>query len=156
HEAQRRVLRTTTSMEDFLASLELHVEIKQVEVADVPRVAQLIAKTNQFTLAGTRRSEAEVSAMVADSRFAGYAVSCSDRFGDYGTVGAMVVERTPGGDDLPASAAVLDTFVLSCRAMGRGVETAMLARAFDGASSLWTTVEESPRNQPARDFFAAH
>jgi FkbH-like protein len=155
-EADRRVLRSSTSMEDFLASLELRVEIRPLAAADVPRVAQLIAKTNQFTLAGRRRSESEVSTMVGDSRFAGYAVSCSDRFGDYGTVGAMVVDRAPDGDDVPAGAAVLDTFVLSCRAMGRGVETAMLAGAFDGAPTIWTTVEEAPRNQPARDFFAGH
>ena len=100
-EADRRVLRSSTSMEDFLASLELRVEIRPLAAADVPRVAQLIAKTNQFTLAGRRRSESEVSTMVGDSRFAGYAVSCSDRFGDYGTVGAMVVDRAPDGRRRP-------------------------------------------------------
>ncbi|HEX2381552.1 MAG TPA: HAD-IIIC family phosphatase [Acidimicrobiales bacterium] len=155
-EAQRRVLRDETSMEAFLASLELRVEIRELDVADVPRVAQLISKTNQFTLGGMRRSEAEVAAIVDDHRFAGYAVSASDRFGDYGTVGALVIDRSPAGLDLPSGAAVLDTFVLSCRAMGRGVETAMLASTFDTAGSVWTTIEESARNQPARDFFAGH
>jgi FkbH-like protein len=155
-EAQRRVLRTSTSMDDFLASLELRVEIRQLEAADVPRMAQLIAKTNQFTLAGRRRTESEVSAMVADSRFAGYAVSCSDKFGDYGTVGAMVIDRAPESGEVPPGAVLLDTFVLSCRAMGRGVETAMLATAFESGPAVWTTVEEGPRNQPARDFFGSH
>jgi FkbH-like protein len=155
-EAQRRVLRSASSMADFFASLELRVDIRRLESADVPRVAQLIAKTNQFTLGGTRHSEAEVAAMVDDDRLVGFAVSASDRFGDYGTIGAMVIDRAPATTDSPAGAAVLDTFVLSCRAMGRGVETAMLATAFDVSPSVCAKVEETPRNQPARDFFAEH
>jgi len=155
-EAQRRVLRSATSMEDFLASLDLRVDIRPIDAGSVPRVAQLIAKTNQFTLAGLRHSEAEVAAMVDDDRFAGYSVSASDRFGDYGTVGAMILDRSPGREGVPAGAAVLDTFALSCRAMGRGIEIAMLATAFDAAEAIWTTVEDGPRNQPAREFFARH
>ena len=155
-EAQRRVLRNATSMEDFLASLELHVDIHELQAADVPRVAQLIAKTNQFTLAGVRRSEAEVGAMVDSDRLVGFAVSAADRFGDYGTIGAMVIDRSPEDPRVASGAAVLDTFVLSCRAMGRGVETAMLSTAFDTAPSLWTVVEDGPRNQPARTFVSRH
>ena len=145
-----------TSMEDFLASLELRVDIRPLAAADVPRVAQLIAKTNQFTLAGRRRSEAEVSAMVGDSRLAGYAVSAPTGSATTAPSARWSSIGRPTATDVPAGAAVLDTFVLSCRAMGRGVETAMLAGAFDGAPARLDERREAPRNQPARDFFAGH
>jgi len=154
-EAARRALREVMSISDFLASLDLRVGITPMRQADVPRVAQLIAKTNQFTLNVLRRSPSEVASLLDDSRYVACAVSATDRYGDYGTVGAFILDTMPAATAVPANAAVLDTFVLSCRAMGREIETAMLAGAYERVGAeLWATVAEAPRNHPARAFLA--
>jgi FkbH-like protein len=156
-EAARRAVREVMSIEDFLASLDLQVGIAEVSEADLQRVAQLIAKTNQFTLNLRRRSPAEIAALLEDDRFIVCAVAASDRFGVYGTIGVFIVDSAPVAANLPPGSAILDTFVLSCRAMGREIETAMLANASARAGSgLWATVEEAPRNHPARAFFARY
>ena len=95
--------------------------------------------------------------MLDDDRFIVCTVSASDRFGEYGAIGAFIVDAAPPADSSSSGSAILDTFVLSCRAMGREIETAMLADAIARAGSdMWTTVEDAPRNHPARAFFARH
>ncbi len=154
-ESERRMLRETVSLGEFLGSLDLRVEVARIQDGDVPRAAQLIAKTNQFTLGGHRRSNAELIACLEDPRYEARTVSAADRFGDYGAIGVFIVDRAPAGAADPGQAAVLDTFTLSCRAMGRGIETAMVAAAFEAADKpLCVVVHEAPKNAPARAFFA--
>lgn len=154
-ESRRRVVRKAMSNEEFLRSLALHVEIAEPTLGDLARFAQLVAKTNQFTLGGYRRTAAELSSCIADSRYVARLVDAHDRFGDYGVIGAMLVDLFPPQEGLPGGIALLDTFVLSCRAMGRGIELAMLAAAFGLAGTeLWTIVERGPSNTPCRDFLA--
>jgi FkbH-like protein len=128
-----------------------------MDASDVPRVAQLIAKTNQFTLNAGRRTPAEVAGLLGGERYVTYVVSASDRFGDYGTIGAFIIDKESPAIDGTTDRAVLDTFVLSCRAMGREIETAMLAAACDAAGQgLCVSPTDTPRNHPARAFFARH
>jgi FkbH-like protein len=154
-ESQRRVLRETTSLTHFLESLELSVDIISLRLADVPRAAQLIAKTNQFTLAGPARPPGELVRCLEDSRYELQMVHAVDRFGDYGAIGVFVLDKEPGLPGVGSGSAMLDTFLLSCRAMGRGIESAMVAAAFELSDApIWATVHEGRRNQPARAFFA--
>src|SRR5207302_1266835 len=83
------------------------------------RVAQLTQRTNQFNLTTRRRNEKDLAARLQSSP--GLAVRVSDRFGDYGLVGVMLYE-------IASAAVVVDSFLLSCRVLGRGVEHRMLAR----------------------------
>jgi FkbH-like protein len=148
-ETQRRELKASLGSNSYRASLGLSVSLLTPREADVARLGQLIAKTNQFTLGGTRHSEPQLRAMLQSERCVVRLCSARDRFGDYGVVGAYIVQREDGG------CGVLDTFVLSCRAMGRGVEEAMLASAVEAAGgSLAITVVETPKNTPGRSFFA--
>jgi FkbH-like protein len=141
-----RAERAAGSLEEFLASLELKVAIEPVEPAQVPRVAQLTQRTNQMNATLVRRTEAEIQSLKAEL----LAVEVSDRFGSYGLSGAIVFRCA--GDTL-----VVDTFLLSCRALGRGVEHRMLARlgriALDRGLG-WVEVPfiEGPRNRPASLF----
>lgn len=135
----------------YLASLDVAVEMRRAGDGDLPRVAQLTQKTNQFNLSLRRRSLGDIGALPPDHAI--WIVSARDRFGDYGTVGVGIVRS--GG-----ATAELDTFLLSCRALGRGVEDAFLhglcaVAADSGASRLRAPAVEGPRNAPARDFFAA-
>ena len=80
----------------------------------IPRIAQLINKTNQFNLTTRRYTEAQVQAMANDSAAWGvYSVSVADRFGDSGLTGVALVQKSGG-------VWAIDSFLLSCRVLGRG------------------------------------
>lgn len=140
------------SPEEYLAHLKIELAIAPPAVIDLPRLAQLIAKTNQFNLNCRRRTVAEIASLCEDHQYVVRLAQARDCFGDYGIIGATIARVSP-------SHAELDTFVMSCRAMGRGIEEAMLADllaaiAERSHSTLMATVEECPRNEPARTFFA--
>ena len=136
------------SFAEFLAQLELEVRIATADDTQLPRAAQLTQRTNQFNVTGRRRTESELRQLMG--RHEVWTVSVKDRFGDYGLVGAMIFE-------VAEQAIVLDSFLLSCRALGRGVEHQMLAHLGDlarqrAAHSVVIPFERLPRNQPALDF----
>ena len=151
-ETQRRTVRATTSLADYLASLGLIVRIFEPGQSDVARFAQLVAKTNQFTLGGDRHSEAQLTALLGNDRCAARLVEAVDAYGAYGVIGALIVRWEQEG---PVR---LDTFVLSCRAMGRGVEDAMLADAVRIARSVGTALTvrlvTTAKNTPIRRWLA--
>ncbi len=153
-ESVRKQARVNADLTSFLASLELHVDIFTPQATELPRLAQLVAKTNQFTLDGPRHSEALIANMSADGSVALRLVSAVDRFGDYGVIGALIVTGISPG----STQSKLDTFVLSCRAMGRGIEDAMLFSAVQLAqgSVLTTHVVEGQKNQPLRQWIGPH
>jgi FkbH-like protein len=105
--------------EEFLQSLQLKVHVFSPSSTHVGRVAQLVNKTNQFNLTTIRRDEAEVSALVDSSDHRVYAAEVSDRFGGYGLVAVAIVA-------CDADAWELDTFLMSCRVLRRGVEDSIL------------------------------
>jgi FkbH-like protein len=106
--------------EQFLRSLEIRATLAAPDGVTLPRFAQLTARTNQFNLTTRRHAEADLSRMIASGRFLAWGLRVSDRFGDEGWVGFALFERE--GDR-----ARLDTFLLSCRVIGRKVEHAFLA-----------------------------
>lgn len=134
---------------DFLAGLELQVEISEPTPAQLPRVAQLTQRTNQFNFTTIRRSESEVQ-QLAQSQLECRIVEVRDRFGDYGLVGVMIF----GFDD---AALTIDTFLLSCRVLGRGVEHQMLNYLAKMAEERQRSIVNADfvptkKNLPARDF----
>jgi FkbH-like protein len=140
------------SPEAYRASLGTEVRIFAVATEHLGRLAQLVGKTNQFNLNCRRRSEAELAGLLGDQSVIVRMVAARDRFGDYGVVGAYVAAHRD-------SSLSVDTFLLSCRALGRGIEEAMLADLFEEADRLAVrevraTVEHHPRNEPVRTFFA--
>jgi FkbH-like protein len=115
-EADRRaLLATSTDMESYLVSLEMVGRVNRLDDADLPRATQLINKSNQFNLTTIRRSEAEVRALAASARHGCFTVRLEDRFGDHGLISVLLTEAK--GEDL-----VVDTWVMSCRVLKRGVE----------------------------------
>lgn len=102
-----------TDLEGYLASLEMVGCVRPIDDTDMSRVVQLIGKTNQFNLTTRRHSEADVRALL--ERGPGLTFRLTDRFGDYGLVGVAlsVIE-----DDWLR----IDTFLMSCRVIGRTAE----------------------------------
>jgi FkbH-like protein len=119
-ERERRKLRErVSSNDDWLKTLNVQVRVKPVDRADLSRAAQLLNKTNQMNLATRRMSEEELRTWVGHPDRTFLVLRVSDRFGDLGLTGLISMERT--GSILR----VVD-FVLSCRAMSRQVEEAMV------------------------------
>jgi FkbH-like protein len=112
---------SSTSLAEFLRGLELEVTIGDVRPEQQARAAQLTQRTNQFNFTTRRRNQGELEGLSADGKSC-LVVQARDRFGDYGLVGLMILG--PLGD-----AVLVDTFLLSCRILGRGVEVRMLQEA---------------------------
>lgn len=153
-ERHREAVRKRVSPEEFLASLGLEVRVFAAGEGEVSRLSQLVNKTNQFNLTTIRRSPDEVRALVLSPRHSVWALSARDRFGDYGLTGAAFVEH---GE----AEARIDTFLLSCRVLGREIETALLgavaaAARGRGQSRLRSRFVPTAKNAPAAGFLARH
>jgi len=119
-EAQRReLLSSVTDMDAYLESLGMEAAIREFRAMDVPRISQLINKSNQFNLTTRRRTEAQVQAVMADPAYFGFTVRLVDRFGDYGLI-SIAIGRVQGGE------AEIDTWLMSCRVLKRQVEEEVL------------------------------
>ena len=140
------------SREEFLASLGLVATIGTVDAETLPRVAQLLAKTNQFNLTARRHGAAEVQALLAAGAVALW-LRLADRLGDHGLVGVALA--------VPGEPWRVDSFLLSCRVIGRGVETALLARlcevvAARGGQELVGEYVPTAKNGIVADFYPRH
>ncbi|WP_213451336.1 HAD-IIIC family phosphatase [Rhizomonospora bruguierae] len=136
---------------EHLRSLSMTATVTTVDRADLPRVAELVAKTNQFNLTDRRRSEAELTAMLAGDSTSGFCLRLRDRFADHGLVGVAVTI-------LDGDAAELDTLLLSCRVIGRTAERNLVAEAgrwarARGARRLIGRYVPTGRNGLVRDLF---
>jgi FkbH-like protein len=145
--ARQRAEKQAVSLEDFLGNLQLDVRIAPMSPKDLARVAQLTQRTNQMNFTTVRRSESDIQALLESGKAECLTVHVSDRFGSYGLAGAMFFR---GGVD----ALSIDTFLLSCRALGRGVEHRMLAALGEiaqqrGLAAVEARFVRSPRNRPA-------
>lgn len=154
--AQERLRRAeqeaSSSLEDYLNDLGLQVSLREAGPEDHPRLAQLTQRTNQFNLSLQRRQPEEIARLQATGAQL-WVVRAGDRFGEYGLVGLVVL--LPPAED---GTARIDSFLLSCRALGRGVEQAVLhglcrrARQ-QGIRELRAHFVVAPRNAPVLEFF---
>ena len=145
---------TLSSREDFYRSLKQEAEIAPVTPATLARIAQLTNKTNQFNLTTRRYSEQQISALAGSAQWECFSIRVRDRFGDNGLVGVAIL-RTQD------STCEIDTFLLSCRVIGRTIETAFLSFLADRARAHRARHLEgwflpTKKNAPARDFYLNH
>jgi FkbH-like protein len=120
-ERARKALAGSTDTRGFLAGLNLRLTLRSPRDGEIERVAQLFAKTNQFNLTTRRYSTADVLALRDDPAAELLVARLADRYGDYGLVGVAVTRDGPDG------AREIDSLLMSCRVLGRGVEEAILA-----------------------------
>lgn len=133
-ERKRRELQQAfTSMDDYLKSLEMTAEIRDIDAAEMQRVVQLLAKTNQFNLTTRRHTREDVERLLADERSIGMTVRVRDRFGDYGLI--AVVIAVPDSTSERGTLRI-DTWLMSCRVIGRTVEQFTLASLMNRAIDL--------------------
>lgn len=145
-----RKLHSASNLEEFVASLGLRVDVSPLAAERFSRAAQLTQRTNQFNCTTIRRGEAELHALLQSGRHEIFTAEVSDRFGDYGLTGLLIIEKL---DDEYR----VDTFLLSCRVLGRGVEHRLLAflgehAEEDGIHRVTVPFTPSRKNRPAHDF----
>jgi FkbH-like protein len=143
-------LQKAQSAGHFLETLDLRVRVEAMTPERIARTAQLTQRTNQFNFTTIRRTEQEIQILLASGDMQCRTVEVSDRFGDYGVTG-VVLFSVRGAEML------IDTFLLSCRVLGRGVEHRVMSAlgeeaARHGLSVVEARLEPTPKNQPARDF----
>lgn len=150
-EANRSALKTSVkSYKDFIKELNIEIKIQPVTKSDIPRISQLTFRTNQFNFTTRRRSEDEINQLLNDPMSSLYLASLNDRFGDYGIIGAFIAAQRDEG-------LVTDTFLLSCRALGKGVEHEMISFLGKMANKfqkqqLIIEFKETEKNIVAREF----
>ena len=115
-----RLASEATDLKTFLRSLEIRADFGVPTAAQLGRVAQLTLKTNQFNITARRYTVEHLSRIVADPAWRVFYCSSSDRFADEGIIGVAIVHIDNG-------VWVLNSFLMSCRALGRGIERAFLA-----------------------------
>lgn len=152
---QRNELRTSlTSVEDYLRDLQTEVRIEFANNDDVDRIAQLTQKTNQFNLTTKRYIAPQVVEMLDDPEWSILVLRVSDRFGDSGLVGVAFTHHDN-------HECVIDSLLLSCRVIGRTIETAFVATIAEyavdkGASKLIGMFVPTAKNAAASDFYRDH
>jgi FkbH-like protein len=153
-QARGRLEHSTASLEDFLRSLDMEISIRTLDAPSFARAVDLIHKTNQFNLTSRRHSASVLRQFMEDDAHGVFSLRVSDRFGDNGIVGLAIVQ-------LQETTAMIDTLLLSCRVIGRTVETAFLAYLTDwararGVEDLDGEFIATPKNAPAADFYRRH
>lgn len=144
--------KTAPNLDEYLKGLEIKITIKKADKFNLPRIAQLINKTNQFNTTTIRYSEEEVEKMSKDKKYCILSVSAEDRFGDNGIVGAVIIKK---GE---TKIWEITSFLLSCRVIGKEIEKAILAFIMkkakkDRASLVAGNFIKTAKNAPAADFF---
>jgi len=118
------LMEQATDMEGYLQSLEMVMTVTGVGAGELPRVTQLTNKTNQFNLTTRRYTEPEVEKLAADPAGVAMALRLADKFGDNGLISVVIARPDPA---LPEGELLIDTWLMSCRVLGRQVEQATLA-----------------------------
>ncbi len=149
--AQREKYREQAStLKDFIDGLQLDVQLSVPTADQIGRVSQLTLRTNQFNFTTVRHSESDIINLLENQHGHCLAVKVSDRFGDYGMSGLMIYSEDGDGYDV-------DTYLLSCRVLGRGVEHQVLAQFGQlclrrGKEWARFRFQATEKNQPAWEF----
>ena len=133
---QRNLLRESlreqsTDIESYLQSLDMEMRWSRFRRIDQQRIFQLINKTNQFNLTTRRYSEEDVAAVLADDKALSLQLRLLDRFGDNGIIGLVIGRFVDASADIE-----VDTWLMSCRVLGRQVEEATLDLVVAAARAL--------------------
>lgn len=150
-ERERKELSVSAiSMDEYIEKLNMKVYLNPIEAEDIDRAVQLINRTNQFNLNTVRKNKKQLLSFLSEESNTGYMVHCKDRYGDYGVSGVVLLSENE-------NSIVLDTFLLSCRVLGRRVENAVLSYLLSlceqkNRKTLLAGYVDSGRNMPVKQF----
>jgi FkbH-like protein len=152
--AESAALAAGGSIEEFYRGLQMQALVAPFDAEQLPRVAQLVGKTNQFNLTTRRHGVAELRAMMDDPRCIHLSLRLRDRFADHGLVGVIIGVGDGAGETLD-----IDTWLMSCRVLGRTADAEMLAQLTRRAADRgyrWVTGSYVPtaKNGMVRELYA--
>jgi FkbH-like protein len=151
-EAQRREAAAgRANVQDFLQSLDMRAVVARFDQFHLPRIAQLMQRSNQFNLCTRRLTESQCRALAQDDAFLPLYATLADRFGDHGLIAAIVLERSQ-------EALMIRDWLMSCRVLARGVEQFLMNRVMRQAAQLGLTrvigeYVPTAKNAMVRDFY---
>jgi FkbH-like protein len=154
-EKNRKILMESTNLDDFLKQLEIKTEIKKVDQFSLPRISQLTLKTNQFNLTTKRYQEEDIRKFSQDQKMLVCGTKVEDKFGDNGITGVYIVKKNNPEEWF------VDTFLLSCRVIGREIEDIMMANILrqakmEGVKKVKAQFIPTQKNQPASNFLSSY
>ena len=140
-----------SNLDEFLKQMDIKIKIKKADNFVIPRISQLTLKTNQFNLTTKRYQNEDILGFSEDENKIVEGVEVSDKFGNNGITGVYIVEKTD-------EEWIIDTFLLSCRVMGRGVEDIMLGELIERArkeniKKIKGKFIPTVKNKPAENFY---
>lgn len=149
NEAKRKQeMNESLNLDDYIAKLEMVADIHKMRDSELERVVQLINKTNQFNVTTKRYTQADVEAIAADPLNAIYVVYSSDKYGDSGLISVIILKGSE-------AEVVIDTFLMSCRVMGRKLEDVIineLAEKCNGRKLIGEFIPTA-KNAPVKDLY---
>lgn len=137
-------------LDDFLRDLNININVHPLTGKDLDRAVQLTLRTNQFNLNGIRKTREEIIKLLDDEDALNQVIEVKDRFGDYGIVGLLLGKKNQNN-------LVVDTFLLSCRVLGRKVEETVLSELKKyglaaGMDILTMNFQPTVKNKPFIEF----
>ena len=148
---RERVKSSYPDINSFIRSLSLNLTVFEVRENDLDRISQLYLKTNQFNMTTIRYTKGELKKFSSASDKLLYGYSLEDKFGKYGIIGSYLI-------DVSESEWRIDSFLMSCRAIGRKVEYELINKIVTdtsegGVSKLIATYEKTPKNGFLEKFY---
>jgi FkbH-like protein len=139
------------NIDDYLASLELEIEVFHNDKGLINRMSQLAQKTNQFNCTNKRYTENDINNLLHSGKEHLFAYSLRDKYGDYGVSALIILE-------LSGTEAVIDTFLMSCRIIGRNIEFAIMDQIIDflifkNINQVRAAYHESPKNTQVKELY---
>lgn len=144
--------KSVSSLDDFLSQLNIRVNIRKADSFTVPRIAQLVMKTNQFNLTTKRLQEEEILKLHKDKSMLVGCAQTADKFGDNGITGVFIIKKSPDSSEW-----TIEEFLLSCRVMGRGIENAIMQFILseakkEGIKRVVGRYIPTKKNKPCQEF----
>ena len=152
-EASRTAAQATfSSYEDYLKALEMKAEILPFDSFHYPRIAQLTQRSNQFNLRTVRYSESDIAKIAQNPEYLTRYMTLKDKFGEHGLISVVICQRQS------ADTLFIDTWLMSCRVLRRGVEECLfdaIVKMAADAGFRYLAAEYLPtaKNKMVADFY---
>ena len=139
------------SLEDYLSSIKIEISIKEDDISEIPRIAQLTQKTNQFNLSTKRYTENQIETFINSVTDKVFSVNVKDKFGESGLTAVIIANENN-------QIVNIDSFIMSCRIMGRNIEKAIMNYLFTyycnrGCQEITGSYFPTIKNKPVLTFY---
>ncbi len=150
---RQQLVQSATDLTEYLRMLNITVYFEDANKHIIPRIAQLTQKTNQFNLTTRRYTEEVIKKFSESKNFRVISIKLIDKFGDNGLTGVTVIDKKD------VESWRIDTFLLSCRILGRRAEEVLLAYIIEeakkeGVKFIYGEFINSLKNAPAKNFYS--